>query len=104
LSVTAGAELIGIDMVRPDGSERRRIAGPESTPTIGDPTLLHRFVPLATDRAGGVGLNLYDLTTGTTQLVAAQATNVAGRGSILWWSTGAGESLTWHALDLAELS
>jgi hypothetical protein len=66
--------------------------------------LLDRFVPLATDRADGVGLNLYDLTTGTTQLVAPRATNVAGRGTILWWSTGLGADLTWHALDLARLS
>jgi hypothetical protein len=103
VSVTGQAELVAIDVMRPDGSDRRRIAGPESTPTIGDATLLDRFVPLTTDRADGVGLSLHDLQAGRTDLIAREAANVQGRGGILWWSTGAGPALVWHALDLAEL-
>jgi hypothetical protein len=104
VAVTGDAGLAGIDLMHPDGSQRRRVAGPEATPTIGDATLLDRYVPLAVDRAEGVGLSLHDLTTGQTQLVAVHASNVAGRGGILWWSTGTGAQLTWHSLDLSALS
>jgi hypothetical protein len=104
LAITNDTALVGIDMMHPDGTSRRRIAGPEATPTIGDATLLDRYVPLATDRGeGGVGLSLYDLTTGRTDLVTTQAANVQGRGGVLWWSTGAGTDLTWHAIDLHTL-
>lgn len=104
IAVSDDTGLVGIDMMRPDGSERRRIAGPEATPVIGDPTLLDRYVPLAVDRGDGVGLALHDLVTEQTRVIAAQATNVAGRGGVLWWSSGAGATLTWHALDLTGLS
>jgi hypothetical protein len=103
VSVTGEAALVAIDVMHPDGSDRRRIAGPEATPTIGDATLLDRFVPLTTDLADGVGLSLHDLQTGRTDLVAREAANVQGRGGILWWSTGVGATLVWHALDLTAL-
>lgn len=103
LTVTGEEGLVAIDVMRTDGSERRRIAGSEATPTIGDAALLDRYVPLAVDRSGGVGLSIVDLSTGKTHLVAPRATNVTGRGSIVWWSTGTGPDLTWHALDLARL-
>jgi hypothetical protein len=103
VTITGSGGLVGIDMMHPDGSQRRRISGSKSTPTIADPTLLGRYVPLATDRTEGVGLELYDLTTGQTKLVAEHASGVAGRGGVLWWSTGVGSALAWHALDLATL-
>ena len=103
LTVTNGQGLVAIDVMRPDGTDRRRIAGPEATPTIGDAALLDRYVPLAVDRSDGVGLSIVDLTTGRTHLVATRATNVAGRGGIVWWSTGVGPELTWHSLDLDRL-
>jgi len=103
VAVAGGSGLVGVDLVRPDGTERRRIAGPEATPTIGEPVLLGRFVPLATERPDGLGLSLYDLTTGETELLAPRAGNVGGHGGILWWSTGVGTELTWHALDLSRL-
>lgn len=104
VSVLGEAGLIAIDVMRPDRSQRRRIAEEKATPTIGDATLLDRYVPLAVDRADGVGLSLYDLTTGVSRVVATRAANIAGRGGILWWSTGSGPDLTWHSLDLAALS
>jgi hypothetical protein len=103
LTVTGEEGLVAIDVMQPDGAGRRRIAGPEATPTIGEVALLDRYVPLAVDRSDGVGLSIVDLTTGKTHLVAPRATNVAGRGGIVWWSTGAGPELTWHALDLTRL-
>jgi hypothetical protein len=105
VALVGGDGLTGIEMMHPDGSQRRRIAGPEATPTIADATLLDRYVPLATDRgAGGSGLSLFDLTSGRTDLVTPTAANVQGRDGVLWWSTGAGTSLVWHAVDLHGLS
>jgi hypothetical protein len=104
VTVTGSGGLLGIDLMHPDGADRRRIAGPEGTPTGGDVTLLGRYVPLAIDRADGVGLSVYDLTTGQTQVVAQRAANVGGRGGVLWWSTGVGPETTWHALDLSGLA
>jgi hypothetical protein len=106
VAITGDSGLVGIDMMHPDGTQRRRIAGAEATPTIGDATLLDRYVPLATDRGdgGGVGLSLYDLQTGRTDLVTTQAANVQGRDGVLWWSSGAGSNLTWHAVDLHSLT
>jgi hypothetical protein len=100
ISVSGAEGLVGIDLARPDGGERRRIAGPEATPIIADATLLDRYVPLATDRGEGSGLSLYDAVTGRTDLVAVDVANVQGRDGVLWWSTGAGTELVWHAVDL----
>jgi hypothetical protein len=101
--------LVRIDLQRPDGSQRRRIAGSEATPTITDVAILDRYVPLKTDRTGGgpvseVGLSLYDITTDRTDLVATGVANVQARAGILWWSTGLGDDLTWHAIDLRPAS
>ena len=104
VSVTGEGGLVGIDVMRPDGSQRQRIAGPEASPTIGEAALLDRYVPLATNRADGVGLSLYDLDRGQIQPIAPRAASVGGRGSILWWSTGVGTALTWHDLDLSRLA
>jgi hypothetical protein len=105
VSVTNDSGLVGIDLMHPDGSARRRIAGPEATPTIADATLLDRYVPLITDRgAGRTGLSLYDLTTGNTDLVAIDVANVQGRDGVLWWSTGVGTDIVWHAVDLRAIS
>jgi hypothetical protein len=104
ITVTSDTALVGIELMHPDGSSRRKVAGSEATPTIADPTLLDRYVPLATDRGdGGVGLSLYDLETRKTDLVAPQAANVHGRNGVLWWSTGAGATLRWHAVDLRQI-
>ena len=105
VSVTTDAGLVGIDLMHPDGTARRRIAGPEATPTIADATLLDRYVPLITDRGSGrIGLSLYDLTTGNTDLVAIDVGNVQGRDGVLWWSTGVGSALVWRAVDLRAIS
>ncbi|HEX6871559.1 MAG TPA: hypothetical protein VF163_10725 [Micromonosporaceae bacterium] len=110
MGILSGSQVIRFDLQQPDGSHRRRIAGSEATPTIVDVALLDRFVPLATDRGGdtpdriGVGLSLYDIASGQTDLVAADVANVQGRDAMLWWSTGSGDALNWYAIDLRELS
>jgi hypothetical protein len=96
-----GGALVRLDVEHPDGSQRRRVAGPEATPTVDQVALLDRFVPLKTDVTGAAdGLSLYDLDNGKTSLVAIGVGNVRAAGSVLWWSTGSGDSVTWSALDL----
>ena len=107
MSVLDGDEVVRMDLQRVEGSDRRRIAGKEATPTIADVAVLDRFVPLATDRGDGqpgVGLSLYDIETGRTDLVAVDAANIQARDGILWWSTGTGAELRWHAVDLRTLT
>lgn len=109
IGVLAAEALDRLELVRPDGSDRRRIAGAEATPTLVDVTLLDRYVPLRTDRGetaelSGVGLSVYDIATGETDLLATDVDNVAGSGAMLWWSVGTGAALTWHAIDLRTLA
>ncbi len=109
MAVLGDSSLIRIDLQRPDGSARRRIAGSEATPTIVDVALLDRWVPLKTDRsdggaADGAGLSLYDVNTGRTDLVATAVANVQARAGMLWWSTGPDDELMWHAIDLRLLT
>jgi hypothetical protein len=107
MSVLNGDQVVRMDLQRVDGSDRRRIAGSEATPTIADVAVLDRFVPLATDRGDGqpgVGLSLYDIETGRTDLVAVDAANIQARNGMLWWSTGTGPELRWHAVDLRTLT
>jgi hypothetical protein len=107
MSVLDGDVVVRMDLQRVDGSDRRRIAGSEATPTIADVAVLDRFVPLATDRGDGqpgVGLSLYDIASGRTDLVAVDAANIQARNGLLWWSTGTGAALQWHAVDLRTLT
>ena len=97
--------LVRLDLQHPDGSGRRRIAGPEATPAVDQVALLDRFVPLKTDVPGaGVGLSLYDIDSGKTALVAIGVSNVRAAAAALWWSTGSGSSTVWSALDLSAVS
>jgi hypothetical protein len=96
--------LVRLDVQRPDGSQRRRVAGNEATPITTEVALIDRWVPLKTDAGGGqgTGLSLHDLTTGRTELVATDVANAQGRGAMLWWSDA--DTTTWYALDLRTLA
>jgi hypothetical protein len=96
------------DLMRPDGSDRRRIAGATTTAAVIDVAVLDRFEVLT--RAGTEGsatssqeLLLYDLKEKRTVVVATAVGMVLSRGGFLWWSTGDDEALVWHALDLRKL-
>lgn len=97
------------DLMRPDGTDRHRVAGAEASASVSDVALLDRFEVLSQGRESGapekVQLLLYDATTRKMTLVAEGAGIVQARGWMLWWSTGAspsgGEDVgEWHALDL----
>jgi hypothetical protein len=96
------------DLMRPDGTDRRRIAGATATAALIDVAVLDRFEVLT--RAGQDGsptssqdLLLYDLKQRRTVLVATAVGMVLCRAGMLWWSTGDNEALAWHVLDLRTL-
>nr|WP_221380968.1 hypothetical protein [Actinoplanes polyasparticus] len=98
--------LTRIDLVRPDGGDRRKIAGGAAQSAITDVAVLDRFEILSepgpdTDLTGAAALVVYDITTGRTVDVAPDADGAFARGGMLWWSTTTGdEEITWHTLDL----
>jgi len=98
---------VRIDLQHPDGSDRRRIAGAEANAVIGDVALLNRFEPLGVagpSDAVGRDLVLYDIKSGKTVSVASGVDVIRARLGVLWWSTGSDADLTWHSLDLRQLT
>jgi len=84
-----------IDVMRPDGTGRRRIAGGRASASTADVALRDRFEVLSE----GDRLLLYDLAKRRMLLVAGQARDVFARGGVLAWSAGP----SWRALDLRTL-
>ncbi|MGX6608049.1 hypothetical protein ACWKSP_38910 [Micromonosporaceae bacterium Da 78-11] len=94
-----------IELVRPDGSGRRRIAAGTASTVIFDVAVLDRFELFAqisgtSDLTGNAELLTYDITTGRTVQISPEAASVSYRAGVLWWSTGTQESFLRHALDL----
>lgn len=103
--VLAGDGPSRIDLMRPDGTDRRPIADGAATASVIDVALLDRFevlsqgTDLTTQR-----LLLYDLRSKQSAIVAGSAGMVLCRGGLLWWSTGAAQAPEWHTLDLRSLT
>lgn len=89
-----------LDLMRPDGTERRRI-GAGLRPAVPDVLLLDRFAVLVDDTRGV--LCLYDVDRGQLADLASSFGTVVARGTAVWWSTGENTSLTWHTIDVGEL-
>jgi hypothetical protein len=103
--VMNGDGLERIDVMRPDGSARRRIAGGAAGAAITDAAVLDRFEILSetgpdSDLTGTEGLVIYDIAARRTVEVSPAADEVFSRGGVLWWGTGDQDSLIWHTLDL----
>jgi hypothetical protein len=116
-----------IDVMRPDGSGRRRVAGAGAAAVSSDVGFLDRFdvVTLAhgADDAKQ-SLLLYDIDRRTLTTVAPDVGMVLVRAGVLWWSTGDAPTPStpptalsgppaatidpgvgqWHALDLRKLA
>lgn len=97
--------LARIDLMRPDGSARRRIAGGDVQAAVADVAVLDRFEILAepgpdADVTGTAALVVYDVASGRTVEVAPAVDGAFTHGGMLWWSTGDDETITWHTLDL----
>ncbi|SMC49755.1 hypothetical protein [Lentzea albidocapillata] len=90
-----------LDLMRPDGTERRRIGGSGLRPAVPDVLLLDRFAVLVDDSRGV--LCLYDVDRGQLADLASSFGTVVARGNAVWWSTGDNTALTWNSIDLGEL-
>ncbi|MEV0395508.1 hypothetical protein [Polymorphospora rubra] len=107
--VLPGAEPARIDLVRPDGSDRRQVAGGMTAAAVIDVAVLDRFEVLSLTGAPDVAvasqrLMLYDERDRQTVVVAEGVGMVQCRDGVLWWSTGDNETATWHSLDLRTLT
>jgi hypothetical protein len=107
--VLAGDGPSRIDLMRPDGGDRRRVAGGAATASVIDVALLDRFEVLSQssgDQSAPISaqqLLLYDLKEKRVVVVADGVGIVQSRGGLLWWSTGNSETTAWHTLDLRTL-
>jgi hypothetical protein len=107
LSGTGGPARV--DLMRSDGTARRRMAGAQASASTADVALLNRFEVLSQSGATGSPasnqqLMLYDAAADRTVIVSQGVGVVFVRGDVLSWSTGDNEALVWHALDLRTLS
>ncbi|RKR88771.1 hypothetical protein BDK92_3102 [Micromonospora pisi] len=97
-----------IELMRPDGTGRQRVAGGVATAAVIDVAVLDRFevVTLADAQRTATDnqqLLLYDARDQRTVVVAEGSGLVLCRDGILWWSTGGSDITAWHALDLRTL-
>ena len=103
--VSSAEGPVRIDVMHPDGSARRRIAGDGVQSAIPDVAVLDRFEILAvpgpdSDVTGLAALIVHDIATGRTVDVAPATDGAFTRGGVLWWSTGDPDHLVWHTIDL----
>ena len=103
--VTDGKGPARMDLMRPDGSGRRQIAGGTVRPAVADVAILDRFEILAeprpeSGRTGTAGLLVHDIRTGNTVDLSPAANDAQSRGGLLWWYTSDAGAAQWHVLDL----
>ncbi|HEX8629408.1 MAG TPA: hypothetical protein VF755_14680 [Catenuloplanes sp.] len=103
--VLSGDGPARIDLMRPDGGDRQRMAGNTVTAAVIDVALHDRFEVLSqagpvTAPASSQQLFVYDVTRRQTVDIAAGVGMVLCRAGVLWWSTGEDDALVWHTIDL----
>lgn len=100
-----GDGLSRIELMRPGGGDRHRLAGDTAATVIVDVAPLDRFEVLArigpnSELTGNNELIAVELATRRTVEISPDAGAVSYRGGMLWWSTGNLDAVVWHALDL----
>lgn len=109
LVLSGGAGPARMELMRPDGVERQKVAAGQVSASVPDVAVLDRFEVLSQSGSDGSPtssqrLMLYDIAKRRTVPVATGVGTVQCRSGLLWWSTGDNEALTWHTLDLHTLS
>jgi hypothetical protein len=103
VAVSPNSGSTRLDVMRPDGSQRRRIAGEFLGPATYDVALLDRYEPVVQSTGTSQRLVLYDIATAQLTDLADGVGMVAAGNGVLYWSTGDVRQLAWHALDLRTL-
>jgi hypothetical protein len=103
--VMAEGGLDRIDVMHPDGTARKRVAGGNARAAVPDPAILDRFEVLAeagpdADLTGTEALLVVEIGSGRTVDLEPAADGAFARGGVLWWSTGGPDALVWHTVDL----
>ena len=99
---------VRLDLVRPGGSQRTRIAGPGTRFEALDPAMLGRYEILSQSDPSlpedQQRLLIYDIERATTREIEIGMTSlVTNRGEFAWWLSGDIRSPSWHVLDLKAL-
>ena len=104
--IGAGGQPARTDVMRPDGSDRKRMAAGTISSAVLDVALVDRFEVLAqTYTSGGtLKLMLFDVSSARSAVLATGAATVQARGPVVWWSTGTDDTVEWFALDLRPLA
>ena len=94
-----------LELMHADGSDRRTIAEGTASTVITDTAVLDRFeafgqVTPNSELTGHVQLLVYAIATRSIVEISPDATDVAFRNGVLWWSTGNQEDFVRHTLDL----
>lgn len=89
-----------IEVLKPDGSQRFRVATGNVAASTVDVGLLDRYEVYS---YGSGKLVLYDLADRRMITVAKSISQTSARGPMLWWSTGDNETIAWHVIDLRTL-
>ncbi|WFE22050.1 hypothetical protein O7621_01325 [Solwaraspora sp. WMMD937] len=98
-----------IDLMRPDGTDRRRIGDGSVTASTIDVAVLDRFEVLSlssapTSLTNSQQLIIYDLQLDEAIVVSDDVGMVLCRGGVLWWSVGDDSAASWQVLDLRSLT
>jgi hypothetical protein len=94
-----------IELMRPDGTGRQRVAADTAATVIEDVAPLDRFEVFSqmgpnSALTGNVQLLVFEVATRRTVEISPDADRVAYLNGVLCWSTGSMESYVWHAIDL----
>jgi len=94
-----------IDVMHPDGTGRKRIAGTGAQPAISDVVPLERFEVVAqagpnSDLTRNAQLIVVEIATRQKIELSRDAANVFYAGGVLWWSNGTQDAVNWHTIDL----
>jgi hypothetical protein len=104
LTLAPGGDLERVDLMHPDGSSRRPVAGPGARAAVPDIAVGGRFEIFSepgafSDLTGEAALVVYDIADDRTVRITPEAGDVATHDGVLWWSTGQ-DDLIWHTLEL----
>ena len=97
-----------LDVMRPDGTERRTINPWGAEVGTGQVALAERFVVVKEPTPHATTLNsqnllVYDIQETRTVIVDSAVSEVHAYGTVLWWATGSLTARRWHALELTRV-
>jgi hypothetical protein len=108
VTLTEDDDALGLELAAPDGSQRRRIAGPGVRFVTVDPAALGRYELLSDTNGVSSGqrqLLLFDALTDATSLVdTGPLALVSVRDRFAWWQSGTFTDPVWRVLDLGALA